>query len=124
MSSIYVKDTQKYGRGIFAEQDIARGELIEVSPVIIIRKEEWEKYLEKTILYDYCFYWGEDLAIALGYGSLFNHSYDPNAKYYNNKTNSSIDFYAIKDIKKDEEITVNYNGYPKDDSPLWFEVIK
>jgi SET domain-containing protein len=89
MAAIYVKETQQYGRGIFAGQDIKAGELIEVSPVIIIQKEDWENYLKKTILYNYCFYWREDLALALGYGSLFNHSYDPNAKYYNNKTNFS-----------------------------------
>jgi SET domain-containing protein len=120
----YVKETQKYGRGIFAGRDIKAGELFEVSPVIIICIEDWERYLEKTILYNYCFYWGEDLAIALGYGSLFNHSYEPNTKYHNNKTNLSIDFYAIKDIKKDEEITINYNGDPTDDTPLWFKVIQ
>jgi SET domain-containing protein len=124
MSTLYVKDTQKYGRGIYAERDIKKGEKFEVSPIIMISTEEWEKYLEKTILYNYLFYWGENLALALGYGSLFNHSYHPNARFLNNKANLSIDFYALRDIKKDEEITVNYHGDPEDDSPLWFDVIQ
>jgi len=123
--SIYVKDTQKYGRGMYASRDIKKGELIEVSPVIISPKNEW-KHLEKTVMSDYCFHWGEkgdDTAIVLGYGSLFNHSYSPNCIYYSNEKNSIMEFYSIVDIKKDEEITVNYNGEPEDQSPLWFNVI-
>ena len=35
----------------------------------------------------------------------------------------TIDFTAIKDIKKNEEITFNYSfGNPKNKNPLWFEV--
>ena len=47
------------------------------SPVLISCKNEW-KYLKKTVLFYYCFSWGENYehsAIALGYGSLYNHSY-------------------------------------------------
>jgi SET domain-containing protein len=124
MAPIYLKDTQKYGRGIYAKRDIKKGEQIEVSPIIMISNEDWQKYLEKTILYSYCFYWEENLAIALGYGSLFNHSYHPNARFNNNMANLSIDFYAIRDIKKDEEITINYHGDTEDYSPLWFDVIE
>ncbi|PFR98129.1 SET domain-containing protein [Priestia megaterium] len=121
-----MKDTQKYGRGIYAMHDIKKGQLIEVSPIILSPQKEW-KHLEKTVLSQYGFRWGEnfaDTAIALGYGSLFNHSYTPNAIYYYNEDNLSIEFYAEADIKKDEEITINYNGDPKDKSPLWFDIIK
>ncbi|MFB2347919.1 SET domain-containing protein [Priestia megaterium] len=126
MESIYVKDTQKYGRGIYAMRDIKEGQLIEVSPIILSPPKEWE-HLEKTVLSQYCFQWGENFsntAIALGYGSLFNHSYTPNAIYYYNEDNLSIEFYAEADIKKDEEITINYNGDPTDKSPLWFDVLE
>jgi SET domain-containing protein len=35
-----------------------------------------------------------------------------------------IEFIALNDIKKDTEITVDYNyGNSKDSSPLWFTVI-
>ncbi|MDQ0270623.1 SET domain-containing protein [Cytobacillus purgationiresistens] len=123
---ICIKDTQKYGRGVFSTRDIKVGELIEVSPVIISPKEEW-KYLKKTILYHYGFYWGEnyeDTAIALGYGSLFNHSYTPNAEFHYITDDLLIEFHAISDIKNGEEITINYKGDPKDRSPLWFDVIE
>lgn len=125
MLPICIKDTGKYGRGIFATRDIKTGELIEVSPVLTSLKNEW-KYLKKTVLHDYCFSWGEnyeDTAIALGFGSLFNHSYTPNATYTNNVDNLSIDFYAISDINNGHEITINYNEDSEDNSPLWFNVL-
>lgn len=125
MESICIKNTKKYGRGVYAVRDIKKEEVIEVSPVLISPKSEW-KYMKKTILFDYCFSWGENYehtAIALGYGSIFNHSYTPNAAFDYNTQNMSIDFYALTDIRKDEEITINYNGDPADKSPLWFEVI-
>lgn len=125
VSPICIKNTGKYGRGIYAVRDIKKDELIEASPVIISPKREW-KYLKKTSLFHHCFYWGDDdeTAIALGNGSLFNHSYTPNAKYDNNLDDLTIDFYAHKDIKAGEEITINYNGEIDDKSPLWFDVIE
>ena len=125
MLPICLKDTGKYGRGVYAKRDIKTGELIEVSPVLISSKNEW-KYLKKTVLYDYCFTWGESYehtAVALGYGSLFNHSYTPNAGFINNIHNLSIDFYAISDIKDGEEIVINYSEDYEGESPLWFDVL-
>ena len=125
MLPIRVKDTGIYGKGIFATRDFKTGELIEVSPVLVSSMDEW-KYLKKTILFNYCFTWGEDyeqIAIALGYGSLFNHSYSPNATFINNLDNLSIDFFAFEDINDGDEITINYNGEVEDNSPLWFDVI-
>jgi len=125
VAPICIKDTGKYGNGIYATRDIKKDELIEVSPVLISPKKEW-KYLKKTILVNYCFFWGEDndTAIALGHGALFNHSYTPNATFDNNEDNLSIDFYALADIKAGEEITINYNGELENISPLWFTVIE
>ncbi|MEM1503596.1 SET domain-containing protein [Domibacillus sp. 8LH] len=125
MNPIYVRNTDKYGRGIYAARDIKTGELFEVSPVLISPQNEWE-YIEKTVLVDYCFTWGKNYkqtAIALGYGSLFNHSYTPNAVFVYNVENLSIDFYAITNINRNEEITINYNCDPEDKSAVWFEVI-
>lgn len=123
MRPIIMKNTGKYGRGIFATRNIKKGEFIEEAPVIVIFKEEW-KQMRKSILSNYVFRWGEDKALALGYGSLYNHSYTPNASYHTNIENHSIDFYARKDIQEGDEITVNYNGDPEDQSSLWFEVIE
>lgn len=123
LRTITVKNTEKYGRGIFAICNIKMGELIEEAPVIVITITEW-KLVRKSILSNYVFRWGEDKAFALGYGSLYNHSYTSNAKYLTHFENQSIDIYARKDIQEGEEITVNYNGDPQDQAPLWFEVIE
>ncbi|NRD76716.1 SET domain-containing protein-lysine N-methyltransferase [Bacillus sp. BRMEA1] len=125
MGPIYVKNTEKYGRGIFASRNIEKGELIEQSPVLVSPKSE-RKYLKKTTLFQYCFIWGEkydQTAIALGYGSLFNHSFTPNAMFINDLEHLTINFYAISDIQEGDEIKINYNGDPNDRTPLWFEVL-
>ena len=123
MRPIIMKNTEKYGRGIFAIRNIKKGEFIEEAPVIVIPIIEW-KLMKKSILSNYVFRWRENKALALGYGSLYNHSYTPNARYLTNIENQSIDFYAREDIQEGEEITINYNGVSTDQSPLWFEVIE
>jgi SET domain-containing protein len=35
----------------------------------------------------------------------------------------AIEFSAIRDIQKGEEITMNYNGLPEDKTPVWFDVV-
>ncbi len=114
------------GRGVFAKRSLKKGEIIEQCPVIEIPKNDVSN-LGASILINYYFYFGhkkEKLAIALGFGSLYNHSYNPNATYKTKSKEKRIDFIAIKNIQKDEEITVNYNfGDPLDTSPLWIKDI-
>lgn len=111
------------GRGVFAAKDIVSGELIESCPVISVHKND-VGVLARTILVNYYFSWGkgwEELAICLGFGSLYNHSYTPNAKYVKHVELDTIDFIALYNIKKDEEITVNYNGDPDSKKPIWMK---
>lgn len=118
MSSLIVKNIKNVGRGVFAQKSFKKGQLIECSPVIILDSTRKQKTLK-----NYVFEWTKGkYAIALGYGSLYNHSYYPNARYsfaYNSKT---ISFYARRPIKKGEEIRVNYNGCPYDTQNVWFKV--
>jgi SET domain-containing protein len=107
-------------RGVFAKRDIAKGELIHEAPVIPYPNEE-HVHIEKTLLADYAFEYGTNhTAFVLGYGMLFNHSYEPNATYDINFPNHTFDFYAYKDIKAGEEVLINYNGDEDDNEPLWF----
>ncbi len=125
MESIYIRDTKKYGRGVYSKSDIRAGQVIEISPVIPFLKEESES-IKDTIISSYWFSWQTsnfDSALALGYGSLFNHSYTPNAAFYNNYDSLEIIFYALSNIKANEEIVINYNGNSTDKSFLWFDVI-
>ena len=119
--SLYVASAS-FGRGVFSKVAIPEGSKIESAHIIVIPAVDRD-ILDTIALHDYYFEWGEDYsdgAIALGYGSLYNHSYSPNAQYYRNLTNSTIDFFAVRHIDADEEITVNYNGASEDSGPLWF----
>ena len=124
MLMISVKDSPGKGRGVFAQRKFKKGEVIETCPVIVLPAEEIDA-LELTQLYNYYFAWGfesKDAAIALGYGSIYNHSYTPNAKYYKDFENSLLNYVCIRNIHKDEEITINYNCDPEDKTPVWFDL--
>lgn len=119
---LYIAYDEKKGRGVFTTKAIGSGDLIEVCPVIVVPKAELP-VLHKTILHDYYFLWGEkmeDAAIALGFGSLYNHELNPNANFILDIENNTIDILAIKEISPGDEITINYHGVPGDDSALWF----
>ena len=119
-----VRTSGSRGRGVFALTAIPAGSLIESVDVIPIPREEMDS-IEACILADYYFRWGDDGregAIALGYGSLYNHSYTPNARYVKHFEHGTIDFIALRDIAAGEEIRTNYNGVPDDRKKVWFEV--
>jgi hypothetical protein len=103
----------KFGRGVFAGTDFAVGALIEVCPVLLLNQHEshmaWAAHA--GILERYYFDYDEKhAAIALGYGSLYNHSRSPNADYSSNTSSKEIVIFALKKIKKGNQILINY-GY-------------
>ena len=113
------------GRGVFAKVAIKKGDTIERCPVIEIPEHDAEM-VNQSILSSYIYYLGktkEQLFLTLGFGSLYNHTYEPNAKYKPNYKEQLIEFIALRDIQSQEEITVNYNQHEKKNGkPLWFEV--
>lgn len=122
-NNIYANHSSIEGLGVFARHSIKEGDQIEEAPLILIPEDQLSD-LTKTRLLEYYFAWGHkfsEAAIGLGFASLYNHSFEPNAKYIKDVENSVLRFVAIKDIKQDEEIVVNYNGHPDDKSKLWFQ---
>lgn len=119
MDKIKIGISPKLGiRGVVATELIKPGEIIEEAPVIIIPKNEYD-LIEKTVISDYYYEWeGYVSALALGLGSLYNHSFDPNAVYERDMDRILIVYKAIKEIKPGEEITINYNGVPDDKTPI------
>lgn len=120
--NVYLGVTEQKGRGVFARRKIPVGTTIETSPVLIIPAPQWH-LVAQSVLYGYAFEWGwqgEDAALAMGYGSLYNHSYTPNARYRKRLEDVAIDFVALRDIEQAEEIVINYNGDPGNQEPLWF----
>lgn len=110
----------EFNRGVFATVDIPKGTLFHEAPVIAYPNEQHE-HIEKTLMADYAFEYGIGrTAILLGYGMLFNHSYEPNADYEINFDNQTFDFFAHKDVKAGEELFINYNGEVDNDDELWF----
>lgn len=111
-------------RGVFANSEFEVGEVIERCPIIEIPEHEL-KSLEESILITYLYFFGktkEKALVALGFGSVYNHSYTPSAVYKIKIKEKVIEFVCIKKIKKDEEILVNYIQGNNDKIPLWFEV--
>jgi SET domain-containing protein len=111
------------GRGVFTIHDIEEDSLIEICPVIIIPRDQLA-IIHQTVLHDYYFLWGDDseqAAIALGFGSLYNHQIDPNTSYEMDFDNLCINLYSIRHIQAGEELTINYNGESGNDEKLWFD---
>lgn len=107
------------GRGVFAKVPIAKDELIETCPVISVPLTDTANDDDKGLLTNYFFYFGDGLAMVLGFGSLYNHSYNANATYIKRPKDSIVEFRAVKDIPKGQEITVNYNnGDPTSQTPI------
>lgn len=122
--TIYIAPSEIHKRGVFAGEKIKKGELIEICPVIVLPKKE-TKIIHKTTLHDYYFLWGKaqkKSAMVLGWGMIYNHSYEPNAKYLLDYGQRTVDFYAIKKIKPGDEIVVNYNGLSHVKDSVWFDV--
>lgn len=111
---LYVAASPGRGRGVFAGESIEQGELIEASPVVAVH---YHTRRPPKPLDDYLFFWDPGVAVlTLGYGSLYNHSSKPNATYERNQETQLMLFHAAQDIKKDEEIFVDY-------CTTWFEVV-
>ena len=124
---ICLGETPDIGRGVFDSRDIKKGEIIEVCPVIVVPRDQLT-FLDQTSLHAHYFHgWGPDTrdgALVFGYGSFYNHSYTPNAKFKYNYRDKTIIFICIEDIRKGEEIRHNYHGSTKALSPLPFPVVE
>lgn len=111
------------GRGVFTSEDIEKGTIIEVSPVIVLSRTERD-LADRTILHDYIFEWDgskDQACMAMGYVPVYNHSYASNCEYEMDFEEDCITVRTVRDIKKGEELFINYNGDWDDRKPLWFD---
>ena len=120
-ASIEVKRTKGKGRGVFARTLIPEGTVFERVPLLVIPAKEILECEQNTMLLGYVFEYGKQVALALGYGSLYNHSYNPNARY-DDAGRQIKEFSALRDIYPGEEITINYNADPDCKTDVGFEV--
>ena len=98
------------GRGVFAEKDFKQGEVIEVCPLLT----DYKKNFANSKIKDYTFkskFKPDQEVIVFGMCSMYNHSDNFNVGH--NQDPENMIFKAVRDIKKGEELYVNYGG------PYW-----
>ena len=82
--------------------------------------------LDQTPLHDYIFEWQPGgvswCCMALGYLSLYNHSYTSNCEYFMDYAEKTMAIRTVREVCEGEELTINYNGDWDDTKPVWFEV--
>src|SRR5882757_2841503 len=96
-----LKRTRGKGLGLYATENIAEGTVIERAPVLPMTPTE-RKHAGKTILNHYMYPWRStrSACIAFGYGSIYNHSFTPNADWKQNFKMKQMVYTALRDIKK------------------------
>lgn len=110
---VKVVGIQGKGRGVVATQNIKKGEIIEYCPVIFLSDKEVDFIKNKSDILKFYYLWQyaiDKYCLMLGYGSLYNHSSNPNADvdYNTKKSKNYLIFQAIKNIKSGEEIVYDY----------------
>lgn len=117
-TKVRVGESDIHGIGVFATASIDTGDIVEVCPVLILDAGDIA-LVDRTRLYDFYYGWPEGQgALALGYGSLYNHSADPNADYEKDPWGQVIRVRALRPIAEGEEVTVDYSRGGT--NPLWF----
>jgi hypothetical protein len=126
----YLQDTgTPKGRGVFAQCDFASGTIVEECPVMLLTMAFGllPPQVQRVV-----FNWGvlaktdDCTALALGYGSLYNHDNPANMRYVANPANGTLRFIAVRDIRAGEELTINYNAIGGDATwhdDNWFDHI-
>ncbi|MDA1231473.1 MAG: SET domain-containing protein-lysine N-methyltransferase [Planctomycetota bacterium] len=120
---IEVKNIKGKGRGVFARTLIPKHTIFERVPLLVIPANEILNCDHGKMLLGYIFEYKKQVALALGYGSLYNHSYNPNARY-DDAGRQIKEFSALRDIYPGEEITINYNGAEDILDPVEFPVLE
>ena len=115
-----VKESSKGGYGVFADEEILSGKIIEECHWIDVG---WELTGD---IYEYRFCWPKidcyTTAIPLGYACIYNtadseDSWERNADWDTDEDNSIFVFYTLRDIEEGEEILTYYGDG-------WFEQVE
>ncbi|MDR7133911.1 hypothetical protein J2X06_001095 [Lysobacter niastensis] len=124
----YLKDTgTPKGRGVFASRPITEGEVVELCPALVLTQL---RALPRA-LRNYVYCWSKlakgppSSALALGYGSMYNHDNPSNLRYEALPDTGCMRFIAVRHIEAHEELTINYEaeggGLESDLGNGWFD---
>jgi uncharacterized protein len=116
----YVAESPLGGRGVFAAEAMAAGEVVEVAPVIVVPAGERE-LLEASSLRDHWYGWTDDgdMAVAFGHASFYNHAEDPTCDYEAHEVLDALVLVLRRDVAAGEELTIDYTGGGEQE--LWFD---
>ena len=115
---LYVGPSKRGGRGVFTSRAVEKASIVELAPALVLSAEDRE-IIHQTRLHDYYFLWGgEGAAIALGYGSLYNHSAAPNVEYELDYDFDQIRFTTLRAVEPGEELLIDYLAGGGEE--LWF----
>lgn len=123
--SLYLLQTPDRGWGVFT-RDALPAELVVEDAVVLPMSAADRIHLDQTSLHDYIFEWHPEgvpgCCLALGWLSLFNHSYTANCEYAMDYEAATMRIETVRPVTAGEELTINYNGDWNDGTPVWFEV--
>jgi hypothetical protein len=113
-NKVYVAKSSVHGFGVFANEFIKEGEIIEETPLLDLKIKKGES---TSLMVDYRFNWPQGAGgnwtkqvLPWGYGCIYNHSNEPNAHWRSNLERETFEFVANRDIQIDEEIFTYYGG--------------
>lgn len=100
-TKIEIKESSRGGHGCFATELIKKDEVVEICKVLPIGHGHLFK--------DYAWLDTRTMrrVVALGCGSLYNHSFEPNIQRHYHE-DVFFKFIALRDIKEGEEVLVSY----------------
>jgi len=129
---LYLKMTPAKGRGVFCRGNIKRGELLEVTPALLLNEKQTDA-IGDTILMNYVFVaggiskklkdktkikkTGDACCVVMGLASYCNHDAKPNAEVIWEEVEGKLFFSlrATRNIPKNTEICTAYGrGWFKD----------
>ena len=111
---IKITEIKEKGLGVIATDNISLGEIIEYCPLIILGESDSQFIGDKSDTLRHYHLYQQKFnrnCIMLGYASLYNHSFEPNAdiEYPDDPRAKYLIIKAVKEINAGEEITWNYN---------------
>jgi SET domain-containing protein len=115
---VEIRDAGVMGRGVFAVSRVPAGTLLFSDPVMLVPEDLCPpgSFLDAIV-----FRWSAVVggtpglcAIALGVGTVLNHSDSPNVVASFGRDPDRVDFHALRDIEAGEQLThdYDYDEYP------------
>ncbi|KAF9207663.1 hypothetical protein CPC16_011586 [Podila verticillata] len=113
-SALTIQDCGSKGRGVVTSVHIPARTTIDLCPILLFPTEEYTLHGQFTQLDHYTYRWLGGMALALGLGSMFNHSKEPNVGFQRDFENKMIRYSTLRDVAPGEELCISYGPN------LWF----